>query len=1047
MPLARFTLDLDALGAAQSLLLGIAGIGLLAGVLAWLGILGWLVGLVQSAVHAIIRAGFALWRRLLGWAPWPVLLLLIVALLAAGAEEEPERPGAALACGLGLVVIGVSACLAYVHLDLERYEVARGYKALHSPLRGQALARDLLAYGHRASAPLLAVATVAIVSGFALTNYGLYHTVARGWYQLSDGQRSGEPGFSDFLAYSLISLYNVVDLLHIASSYQYVHVSYVRQARWPAATLLTLYKTFFTFVLLQQVFASVRRGKLLSETVSDFWSPMPPLRERAEIALPQFGPSAVRPLLLALGSVEVLTAEQQERLPYVLAGIGPATIPHLVRHLHDPGVNVRAVVVAALGQLHASEAIVDLVGLRDDPDGRVRESLATALGDIGSAAPLPRRPRVRRARPFSDHWFWQVLRRRTVLADPVTLMVEALRGLLADPVPAVRRESATALGRIGPAAAAPAAAELAARLDDADEEVRCRSAEALGRAGGLPADTLTALVRLLVEPNARLRVAAAHALGAMKADAASAVPTLVPLLHSDDEAVREAAAEAVGRIGVLPDAACATLTHSLENGDSAAKARTAEALGTIGPAAADAAPALAEALTDGSDRVRAKAAQALGQIGEGAAGAVPSLVRALRDQDTWVSALAAEALGEMGDSAAAAVPALVRSLRHTNPRVRANAAEALAKLGATAATGRAALEAALLDPEDNVRVAVLATLGEIGGLGPDGRQRVLSATEDANPEVRAAAITALGKQDELQSEAGPVLLKALHDPNPNVRLQAAAALPRLQDVAMVDELSRLLEDPDRAVQLQTARALGQFGPAAAGAGSALARAAAAGEVELRVEALRAVAQIQPLEAAIAFRSGLRDAEPEVRKLASAGLILLAEVPPDVVPELIEALRDPETRVRANAARVLLRIDPLPPDALPALKDCTRDADDGVRLNAARVLRSAPPGEAREEFTRLLEDSNSRLRLLAAGSLLAMDPTNESAAAVVVATLRLAPTGIRRDAIELIASLGPNGKQFRTVLADQAAEEVDPELSGRLGEVLDGLEEPAVAVAE
>src|SRR4051794_15648081 len=97
---ARFTLDLDALGAAQSLLLGTAGVGVLIGLLAWSGILGLLLGLFQATVHAIIRSGFALWRALLGWAPWPVLLVFVAVLLAVGVEEDPVHPGMALACGL-----------------------------------------------------------------------------------------------------------------------------------------------------------------------------------------------------------------------------------------------------------------------------------------------------------------------------------------------------------------------------------------------------------------------------------------------------------------------------------------------------------------------------------------------------------------------------------------------------------------------------------------------------------------------------------------------------------------------------------------------------------------------------------------------------------------------------------------------------------------------------------------------------------------------------------------------------------------------------------
>jgi hypothetical protein len=86
----------------------------------------------------------------------------------------------------------------------------------------------------------------------------------------------------------------------------------VRPAQWPASVLLAVFRSFFTLVLLQQVFASIRQGRLLAETISDLWSPHPPIHERARSALPQFGAAAAGPLLVSLRSVEALT---KERLP------------------------------------------------------------------------------------------------------------------------------------------------------------------------------------------------------------------------------------------------------------------------------------------------------------------------------------------------------------------------------------------------------------------------------------------------------------------------------------------------------------------------------------------------------------------------------------------------------------------------------------------------------------------------------------------------------------------------------------------------------------
>ena len=34
--------------------------------------------------------------------------------------------------------MGLTTCLAYMFIDLERCEVERGYKAVHNPLKGQA---------------------------------------------------------------------------------------------------------------------------------------------------------------------------------------------------------------------------------------------------------------------------------------------------------------------------------------------------------------------------------------------------------------------------------------------------------------------------------------------------------------------------------------------------------------------------------------------------------------------------------------------------------------------------------------------------------------------------------------------------------------------------------------------------------------------------------------------------------------------------------------------------------------------------------------------
>ena len=502
--------------------------------------------------------------------------------------------------------------------------------------------------------------------------------------------REREPVYADFLAYALTKILGIVDVLDLARSHHILGAAFVRQAAWPASTLLAGFKLFFTMVLLAQIFASLRQGKLLAETITDFWSPHEPIHERARNALPTYGTLAIGPLLGSLRSVPSLTKEQRDQLPLILETIGPSIIPALIRHLHDSHEHVRAIVAATLGKLHALETVPLLAALAQDPSDVVRQSVIEALGNLGSSrlghvrtkrGLAPGQGRGSRGRHYAWLYHWRKRSALSVPRDPVELVVATLESALSDESASVRIQAARALGRIGPRAAA-VAPRLIGLLKEADETIRCQAAQALGELGGETGATVAALIKLLKDASAPVKATAARALGALRMAAQPAVPSLVQLLQDRDESVRTAAAEAIALVGPLDQAATDTLAEGLVSPDNIVRAQTAQALGTIGAAAEEAAPALVEAMTDRNDQVRAKAVEALGKIGETAAtAAVPGLVRALGDQDNWVSAKAAEALGHMGESDDATIAALVRSLSHLNPGVRRNAALALGNSG------------------------------------------------------------------------------------------------------------------------------------------------------------------------------------------------------------------------------------------------------------------------------------------------------------------------------------------------------------------------------
>ena len=1016
----------------------LVGIAAVAAILYQVGIMGWVLRGLGYVVRGAIEQGFLLWERLFAWGSWQEFLVIVFGILLLGGMAGGPLPGLKVVCGLAALGMGAVACLAYMFIDLERNEVERGHKVVHKPLKGQILARNLERYGKQVRIPLLIAATIALIGGFALLNQGLYETIGRHWYQIADERR--RPIYVDFLAYALTKVLGLIDVLDLAGSHHILGTAFIHAAAWPASTLLAGFKVFFTLVLLHQIFASLRQGKLLAETIADFWSPHEPIHDRACSALPIYGIVAIGPLLGSLRLATSLTKEQRNEIPLILETIGPSIIPSLVRHLRDPNDDVRAIVAAALGHLHAVETVPALAALVKDPSDVVRQSVVAAMGSLGSSRTGTARNQRGRGwrRDFLARAIWRSVwwKKRPAPSpppDPMELAVATLESALGDPSAAVKAQAALALGWIG-ADAAMVAPRLIGLLQEGDETVRCQAAQALGEIGAEDGATVAALVDLLCDASASVKVSAARALGALRKAAAPAVPALVPLLQDRDESVRTAAAEAIAQVGPLDQAATDNLSLGLGSLDNVVRAQTAEALGTIGAAAEEAAPALVLATTDGNDRVRAKAVEALGKLGEPAAAiAVPGLVRALRDRDNWVSALAAEALGQLGDSADGAIPALVRSLSHPNAEVRRNSAEALGKMGGVAVGARQSLEKAARDEDGGVRGQAIRALGAIGAPTPTSTQAVLAGLQDLDPQVRAAAVESVGQWGETSPAVLGTMFFLLEDANDQVKVQVTKVLPKLAGATpeVIDGLCRrLLEDDSDWVQVYAALALGKLGPAAATAGASLLRAAQTGGVSVREQAMRAIAVVQPPETTEALAAGLKDACGDIRRVASAGWMKAAAIPDEAIPALIEGLRDPEVQVRANCAHALARLDVIPAAAIPLLIECTADANDGLRMNAARALKLAPAAAVIDVMQNLIADPNSRVRLIAAGSLLGAEPGNMLAGAVLAESLEDPVLRVREAALVLLDSLGEGGMALLDELKEtnERDQELEPALS-------------------
>ncbi len=1042
-------LSLDQIHTSYWILASLGAVIVVVGLLQTSGFIDWVLGTVSRMVRGIVRTGFRIWARTLSWTGWLGLIVLCTGLIVGCVEcIGTGLPWIAVPVAALLIAAGAVTCLAYMYISVERYEVGRGFKALYNPEKGQQLAVDLIRYGPNLGVLTLASAAAVTVFSFALLNLALYESGGQSWYQFTDPD--AHPVYLDFLAYTFVNLLRIVDVFDLAKSYEFLSVSLIRPVGKPASLLMTGFRSFFMLVLLQQIFASVRQGRLLADTVSDFWSPHVPIRERARSVLPQFGHDAVVPVLVALRSTATLTLEQRELLPVVLAGIGPAAIPGLLRHLHDRHETTRIVTAVALGLLKVRDAVPDLARLSDDPSESVRLAVAEALGRIGEAHATQN---ASSASIQSVRWWKRAARRiryplgqrrKPGYGKEVELAVELLRTALRDPSPAVRGRAATATGQIG-SMAAEATEELIELLRADTDDVRIEAATALGQIRTSGTVAISALVLALADPTPEVRTAAANSLGEYRATAADAVSGLIGLLQDTNEAVRTAAAEAIARIGVQNEQATQQLLNGLSSEDNVVRAQTAESLGRIGMAAETAAPALAVALTDTNDRVRAKAAEALGRIGASAApAAVPALMRLLRDEDNWVRALAAEALGEMGEAAENASPALLRSLQHANPHVRANAAESLGKLRSE--LSRIPLEVACTDPDTNVRAKAVQAVSRLVPLGSTTKNVLMAALTDPAPEVRSLAAEGVAEWAADWPESVGAIVALVADGNSDVAASALEALHKFQsypDEAVEAVLVRLRDPNDTWIQSVAALTISRMGKIATGAGADLALVASTGDVELRQAAMRAMAILEPEEALGAFLVGLHDAEADVRKVASAGLQKLGRVPESGIDVVIEALRDPDIRVRTTIASVLGRLDPVPSAAIPFLIENTSAAsDDGLRLASTIALRAAGSDVPKRVMVSLLKDANLRVRLTAASAVLSGETDHEDAAVVIREALNDKNPRLRELALSLIEPLGSEIPTFLNDLESTRTVETDGGIRERIERLIAAIPVPA-----
>jgi HEAT repeat protein len=427
----------------------------------------------------------------------------------------------------------------------------------------------------------------------------------------------------------------------------------------------------------QHVVEAARRRDLnrLARAIKE----MPAMGEEAQKAYPALlealkgGDGNVRGMVLKL--LEQLGPPGKERLPEVLG-------------LLDRGASVDAKLFALEALIKAGpdepKALPALATALKDPEARVRERAARALGEFGPAAQA---------------------------AFPT--LVELVKGDDA----AARKTALAVLDKLGPPGKE-RLAELKALLDrKAPLEARQYALTALGKLGGDAVGAVGVLAEAMQDPEAKIRVRAAAALGDLGPAAREAAPALRAVLRkSDDVELLNAALAALTTVGLNAVDDAEAIGRLLENTDAGLRLKGLQTLLQLAPEKLTCAKLLK--LAGDGDADVAKAAEEAVRARPAAVTAddLAALRAALRNDNKAVVVLAVDLLTKAGRQAEKAAADLLPLAADADAAMRTRAIKAI---DAVAPSGKEAIQVrldALKDEDRAIRLEAAATLAKTPGV-------------------------------------------------------------------------------------------------------------------------------------------------------------------------------------------------------------------------------------------------------------------------------------------------------------------------------------------
>jgi HEAT repeat protein len=385
------------------------------------------------------------------------------------------------------------------------------------------------------------------------------------------------------------------------------------------------------------------------------------------------------------------------------------------------------------------------------------------------------------------------------------------------------------------------------RLQDADPKTRVRAAVELGRLGPEAKDAVPALTKSLEDADPTVAAASAMSLARIGEAAHGSIPNIAALLPNEQVTTFRApvwfvAGSALGDMG---EVALPQVLNALEGEDEKAKLGGAAAVVRLGPKAREAVPALTKLLASPELQTKDVAILALGAVGPEAASAVPALIDSLGHENFNLVWHACNALEKMGETAAPAVPRLLTLMKEGNTSVRRHAAAALGGIGPVG--GQKSLQSlvdALNDQSAPVRDAAVIALGQLGPFAEGALPHISAALDEKIFTTPVTAARSFWQISGDPSQSLAIYLALLHEPD--YTLESCRALGELGAAAApaVEALAETVQSEDHDVRLAAIIALGQIGPAAKEARPVLQAAAQPGEEEdIQAAAKKSLEQI------------------------------------------------------------------------------------------------------------------------------------------------------------------------------------------------------------